>query len=372
MTKETAKGYVQFILIIIFLAGIYALNFGLALLKTPPKINNKNNSVPTVQAVTIKAVTQKISFSNTAQIVARTYIPITPEISGRIIWVADNFKIGSCFKANQTLFKIDTDNAQAELERAKSDLQQAEASLALVQAEAKAAISEWKILNPKDNIPDLVARKPQIHQAQAMIKTANARLTLAKIGFKNTYFSLPFDGCVESSKVEVGQFVNAGMNGGQSLGQVFSKNAIEALVNLPIKKTQFIQSIPHNVTLEIQHQEYPSKIDRISDIIESSTQFSQVILKPQSHNIILQPNKIATAIFTTKTPQSIFIIQENDLIDNHYIRVIDDNNHVIKQKIIIISRSDTQIYIQAFADKIKIVRGNYLDFSPKTVVKIVE
>jgi RND family efflux transporter MFP subunit len=371
MTKETAKGYVQFILILIFLVGIYALNFALELIKTDPKINNKNDKMPIVQAITLNAVPQKISFSDTAQIVARNYVPIIPEASGRIIWVADNFKIGSCFKAKQTLFKINTDNAQAELERAKAELQQAEASLELTRAEAQAAISEWQILNPKQAIPELVARKPQINQAQAMIKTAQARLKLAQIGLQDTYFSFPFNGCVESSKIEIGQFVGTGMNNQQSLGQVFSKNAIEVIVNLPIEKTQFIQSIPHNVTLIIQDQEYPCVIDRISEIIDASTQFSRVILKPQSSEL-LQPNKIGKAIFTTKNPKPIFIIQENDLINDTYVRVIDEKNRIIKQKVTILGRTNTEIYIEAFVNQVKIVRGNYVDFKLDTVVQINE
>ncbi|MFT6072158.1 MAG: RND family efflux transporter MFP subunit [Alphaproteobacteria bacterium] len=371
MTKETAKGYVQLILIIIFLVCIYLLNFGLQLLKTDPKINNKNNEVPTVAAVTLNAKLEKLSFSNTAQIMARSYIPIIPEVTGRITYVADNFKAGSCFKANQILFKIDTDDTQAEYNRAAAELQQANASLALVEAESKAAISEWNILNPSQSIPSLVARKPQISQAKAAIKTAQARLKLAKIGLDDTKFSFPFAGCVESSQVEVGQFSAVGLGGGQSLGQVFSYNSLEVIVNLASDKAKFIQQIPHSVEMRVNDTVYPSKIDRISDIVDTQTQFSRVILKPLSTKN-LQPNKIVQVTFTTKQTHEIFILQENDIVDDVYVRVIDDINQVSRQKIEIISRTNNQIYAKAFAQNVKIIRGGYSVIGDNATVKIAE
>jgi|GEM_PF-6819131 len=361
MTKENAKGYAQLILIIIFLGAIYALNSGLKLLKTEPKINQSNETSQSLNTVTLTAQSKQLSFTETAQITARSYVPIIPEASGRIISVASNFKTGACFKAHQILFRIDTDEASAEYERAQAELKQAIASLSLVKAEADAAIAEWEILNPTQKIPALVARKPQIDQAKAIIQTAKARVKLAKIGVGDTKFSYPFSGCVETSSVSVGQLANAGI-GGQSLGQVFSYDSLEANVNLLDDKIKFLENLDHKVTLEIDNKSYQAKIDRISDIIDTQTQFRQVIIKPISSKS-LKPNKIAKAVFTTKEPVKIFELQQNDLVDNTHIRIVDKSQKITTQEILVLNRSNNKIYIPAFAEKVTILRGSY--YAPK-------
>ena len=212
MTQETAKGYAQFIIIIIFLLVIYLLNFVFALIKTEPKIQSKQNEIPIVSVITLPATLKKISFDDTAQITARTYIPIISEVTGRIISVSPSFKAGLCFKKNEILFTIDVHEIESQYETALAELKQAKATLSLVNAEADAAIAEWKILNPSLPIPLLVAKQPQIKQATANIETVQAKIKLAEVHLNQANFLFPFAGCVESSGVEIGQYANTGQS----------------------------------------------------------------------------------------------------------------------------------------------------------------
>ncbi len=352
MTRETAKGSIQFILIIVFLLVIYLLNFALELMKTEPKIQNKANNIPIVRAETILATAKKISFTDTAQITARSYVPITPEVTGRIVSVASEFKTGLCFDKNQILFTIDKHEIQAQYDTAFAESEQARANLALVQAEADAAIAEWKILNPNLTIPPLVAKQPQIKQANASLETAQAKLKLASIDLKHAQFSYPFSGCVESSQVEIGQFATRG----QSLGQVFSKDSLEIIVNLSSEKAEKLKNTLYNADIIVDGIHYNAKIDRISDVIDSQTQFSKVILKPETVNK-LQPNKIGMVTFSTVELKKVFAVHDTDIINDTQICLLSDDNKIVRQSIDIIERTDTEIYINAFDTEIKIVRG---------------
>lgn len=366
MTQETAKGYTQFILVIILLIVIYLTNFALHIMKTNPQIQQKDNSIPAVTAISLQASMEKISFSDTAQMTTRSYIPITPEITGRITYVAPSFKEGLCFDKNQTLFKIDIHEVEAQFKTAQAELEQAKANLALVQSEAKSAIAEWTILNPTESIPPLVAKQPQIQQAEASIKTAQAKLNLAQIDLNRSAFSFPFAGCIESSQVEIGQFATKG----QSLGRVFSKNSLEVIVNLPSDKAEKLKFIPHEAKIIVDDKTYISTIDRISDVIDAQTQFSKIILKPNQYDN-LQPNKIVKIIFYTQEAKKLFVIQESDITPDGYIFLIQDNNKVIRKKIDIIGRTQKKIYISAFADSIKIARGNISLLKNNMTVKVL-
>lgn len=360
MSSQTAKGTVQFLLVIVFLGLIYILNFVLELSKTTPEIQSKNDDIPTVQIVKLSKVTQKISFTDTAQVTVRNYIPITPQVTGRIVSIAPSFKSGSCFEKNHILFTIDIDQIKARFDTAVAELEQAKANLALVTAEANAAIKEWTLLNPNKTIPPLVAKEPQITQAKATINSATAKVKLAQVDLNHAQFSYPFAGCVESSDADIGQFANTG----QSLGQVFAKDSLEIMVNLPKPKATELKNTAFSADVVIDNQHYNAQIDRISDVIDSGTQFTKVFLKPTETEKLL-PNTIGTVTFYTNTPQEIFVVTDADIVDNSFIRLVDNNNIIHFQKIQILERKGDNVYIKAFSPEITFVRGVHQNLKNK-------
>jgi RND family efflux transporter MFP subunit len=364
MSYQTAKGSLQFILVLVFLGLIYLLNFGLELMKTKPEIQSKTNEIPTVKPVTLSSLSQKISFTDTAQVSVRSYIPITPQVTGRIVSIAPNFKAGLCFDKNQILFSIDISQIKARLDTALAELEQAKANLSLVTAEANAAIKEWTILNPTQAIPPLVAKEPQIKQAKATIDTANAKVKSASVDLQHAQFSYPFAGCVESSTADIGQFANTG----QSLGQVFAKDSLEIVVNLPTPKATELKNAPYSADIVIDNRHYAANLDRISDVIDSATQFSKVILKPTDTQK-LYPNTIGTVTFYTKEPQDIFVITDADIVDNTYIRLVESDNVIRFQKVEIVGRKDNDVYIKAFAPTMTFVRGIHQNLQDKMPVQ---
>ena len=124
-----------------------------------------------------------------------TVIGLSPEISGRIIFVSPKLVVGGLFEEDEELVRIDSreyelilqqanaqtnsaqskiTNALAQLSSALAQKAQSEARIMREKAEAKAARAEWVLLGKNKPPPDLLLRVPQINEAKAGIASANA------------------------------------------------------------------------------------------------------------------------------------------------------------------------------------------------------
>ena len=110
-------------------------------------------------------------------------------------------------------------------------------------------------------MPPLVAKTPQLEQAQAQISAAQAREDIARLALSRTTFTLPFDGRVVSSKAEQGLL----LKDGQAFGEVFASDSIEALVPISPSHLQLISpALGRLAKLNIDGQEYTAQIVRVS------------------------------------------------------------------------------------------------------------
>src|SRR5690606_3237290 len=106
---------------------------------------------------------------------------IVPEVSGRVVFVHAAFFEGGQFAAGEVLFKIDPRDFELEVARREAEVARAQTVLELAEAESSAALGEWKQIHGKRPAPDLVARKPQMAEAAATLKSARAQLEEAKL-----------------------------------------------------------------------------------------------------------------------------------------------------------------------------------------------
>ncbi len=153
---------------------------------------------------------------------------LTSRIGGRVESLHENFQVGSFFKKGDILVTLDPTDAETAIIGAEAEVARALAALAQEEARAKQAELNWRDLGYEEKPNELVLRKPQMREANANLKTAQARLAEAK---RNRYYSkiiAPFDGCVRELLIGPGQSV--GPN--SSLGTIFGTNFAE--VRLPV------------------------------------------------------------------------------------------------------------------------------------------
>jgi multidrug efflux pump subunit AcrA (membrane-fusion protein) len=207
--EVSLKSNIQLFIVICFLAGA----FFLSQILEPEKervVKNSGKRTLLVKTVNISPATQRVSFERTGTVTARNLIAIAPQVSGRVVSVDSSFRSGSIFSANKTLFRIDGQDFQHQVDIAGAELATAEARLEVARAEHEASTDEWYSLNPGKEIPPLVARLPQLNEAKSAFSAAKARLSDAKLDLERSRYKLPYDGYVVESSIEEGQFVQSG------------------------------------------------------------------------------------------------------------------------------------------------------------------
>ena len=239
----------------------------------------------TVSVVRPRTVSEGVEIEVTGAIAYRTTVQVASQVSGRVTWVAPSMRSGSTFRTSEVLFRLDPVDAELNVEQAEADLQVALAELNLTKADQDAAIENYRLLNPSSEVPPLVGKEPQIARSNAAVSRAKARLRVAELSLSRTEFSLPFDGRVLSSSVEVGQLVS--MN--QVVGQVYNIEALEAVFPISVADANTLSPIVGR-GLQILSEEgfVDAVIERQSAELESRTRTGTVYarLVDSDHNLL--------------------------------------------------------------------------------------
>lgn len=161
----------------------------------------------------------------------RTEIDLVGQVSGRIVAVSPKFVEGGSVVRGVTLIKIEDTDYQLAVIRAESRIAEAETNLALKLAAAEIAKRNWDDTVVGKPSP-LALKLPQLAEAEAKLRAANADLSAARLNLARTNISVPFDGRVRTKLADIGQYVTAGA----PLGRVYSTEVVE--VRLPLTDRQ--------------------------------------------------------------------------------------------------------------------------------------
>ncbi len=220
------------VLAIVVVAGLYQLAQG----KRPER---KEEAEAAVLVETIPARVQSLNLTISSQgtVKPRTETTLVAEVGGKIIQVSPNFVAGGFFRNGETLLQIDPSDYDAALQRAQADLAAREAQLADQQARSDQALKDWKNLGRSGEPSDLTLRKPQLAEAQAAVKAAEATLKKAQRDLDRTRITAPYDGLVRNKQADVGQYVSPGT----PLGVSFSIETAEIRLPLTSRDIGFLQ-----------------------------------------------------------------------------------------------------------------------------------
>ncbi|MEZ0151228.1 MAG: efflux RND transporter periplasmic adaptor subunit [Candidatus Reddybacter sp.] len=272
----------QLLLVVVIIVGAVMLSRVFSNSRQVLHISEEESRLP-VSVVAVQTGAHAVAITTTGRVAPRNTVGLTPQVSGRVLWVDDSLYSGGYFKADAVLFRIEQSDYLNALAKEQAAVAKADTSLALEQAEADAALAEWRGLNAEQAAPPLVSRVPQIAQAKAELAAARARLAQAELNLSRTEYRLPFDGRVISSSLELGGYLQAG----KSYGQLYSQQALEIVLSLPKNDLPWI-SQPGQVDISItfdalqtnRTQSLKGKILRIGASLDEATRFQQVVIKP--------------------------------------------------------------------------------------------
>jgi len=326
--------------------------------KKPPEI-----SAPLVQVLALESTDITFIIASQGTVMPSTETQLTSEVSGVIIDVDDKFKVGGFFKKGQTLLVIDDINYQTAVLQAQSQVDGAKATLIEEQAKSDQKKEEWLLSGqPLEQAPILAIRIPQLQQAKASLKAAQANLLDAKIKLDRTIIKAPYDALVKTKNVDIGQYVSMG----SVLTAIYAVDYAE--VRLPIKQKDILflnlprvnkpQQAPAKVDVSFQLGNamfsLASKLTRYEGEVDPASRVHYVIaqiedpyqIKQAKNSPELRMGMYVNAKVFGKTMTAMTAIPRSSVYGKNTIYLVDNENKLNIQTINVF-RTDTEfVYTQ--------------------------
>lgn len=230
---------------------------------------------PKVRVMRPHRASHVVSIETTGSVGVRNHVALTPQVTGRVVAVSPSLRAGGSFTAGGELLVVDRSDFELAVEQARADSEVARSNLLLEQAKSDAARANYAILHPGEEVPSLVARLPQIAQAEAQVEAADARLKVAALNLERTAFSLPFDGSIVESRAEVGQMLTRG----QPFGQAFAYDAVEVVALVAPDELRRIEpAVGRRATVRDRYRAAKAVVERVSAELDARTRFAELHL----------------------------------------------------------------------------------------------
>ena len=204
---------------------------GYALLSVEPEEAKGPEEKPRLiktQAITLHVQDYSTTIRTRGVVRAHNEVSLTPQVAGKIIRILPGFEDGAFFDIDDALLEIDPQDFRTAVVAAEAQVARATSVLAQEQTRADQARLNWEDLGYDETPNELVLRLPQLREAQANEKSAQAQLDQARRNLERTTVRAPFSGRVRQRTVGVGQSVGPGT----ALGTIFAIDFAE--VRLPI------------------------------------------------------------------------------------------------------------------------------------------
>ncbi|MBL1266034.1 efflux RND transporter periplasmic adaptor subunit [Candidatus Methylomicrobium oryzae] len=207
-------------------AGAWLLAEGAA-----PESAARDEPVPVVKVLRVQPQRLRLPVRSQGVLQPAREIDLTAEVQGRVEALHDGFVVGGRFKAGEVLVRVAAHEYRLAVVRAETQLAEARRKLAEEQAAAQQAQREWKVLGQGAPTP-LSLHQPQVQEAKAGLKQAEAELADAGMRLSRCEIRAPFSGRVKEKLTGVGQMAETG----KTLGRIYADDAAE--VRLPLSQAQ--------------------------------------------------------------------------------------------------------------------------------------
>ncbi|WP_262690312.1 efflux RND transporter periplasmic adaptor subunit [Kordiimonas aestuarii] len=180
----------------------------------------------------VRAENVVLSVRTQGEVRPKTEIDLVPQVSGRIVSISESFAEGAGFAPNEVLIQIEDADYQLTVTSAEARLAEAKVKLEQEMADARIKRKQWQDWVKDGEPTPLALNQPQVAEAQAKLRAAEADLDNAKLNLSRTKIKVPFKGRVLERTAGVGQYVTVGAK----LGRVFATDKVE--IRLPLTDSQ--------------------------------------------------------------------------------------------------------------------------------------
>ena len=282
---------------------------------------------PTVTVIQPAPTEQALMVELTGGVTLRGKARITSEVAGRVAWISPAFRNGGSITANEPFIRIDPTEYELEVEAAEMAVSEAEARVGVRMAKAEERVRAFVRDNPGVEVPERIRRAPRIAKAEAKLASAQAALKLAALQLERTNISLPYDGRVIKTDLEVGAFVGpphiVGRDAG--LGSVYRTDALQ--VRAPIEQDDLASlepAIGRSATIRTSSATYTATVERTSAIIAPKTRLATLFLDFADGEASLPlPGTFAEISIAGPVHDDVFVLPESALQDGGSVWIVD-------------------------------------------------
>ena len=350
---------------IIIITVALIISSAMYLLRPKTEVTQPKKPVPALDITIAQISDIELEIESQGTVTPTTESLLTAEVSGKIIEVSPRFQDGGYFQDGDILAQIDPVDYIAALAIAESELASAEVNIQREEALAKQARTDWEKLGNGKASP-LTLRIPQVNEAQAKYKAAEARVNQAKKNLDRTSIQAPYAGVIKRKRVEIGQMVNS-MN--TPIAEIYSSKLAE--VRLPLTETQIgLIDLPNPYqnesgntiklpTVEITAdlgdsiETWQATIERTEAQISTSTRTLQAIAiienpfsnDPPIKKAPLRMGQFVQAKIKGKTLKNVFKLPRSSLLPDGNILVIDRKNKLYTRTVHIVHKDAESVII---------------------------
>ena len=231
------------------------------------------------ETMTVEKSSIELPYKFSARMKGQNDVTVTPQVSGQLVKIC--VSEGQQVKQGQTLFIIDSRNAQLELEAAEANLQAALAQ----ENSAKLEYESNKNLYEKNIVSSYMLNNSEnsYKQAQAVVAQARASVNRAKVNLGFCTITASVSGIIGEIPVRAGDQVSPGMqltmlSGNTTMFAEFSvtEAIVEAMVQNSMKATdveKYIANLPPATFIMKNGTEYPHKgrVISLTGIVNAAT-----------------------------------------------------------------------------------------------------
>ena len=311
--------------------------FGCGSIEAPSK---KDIAIP-VTLGKVKSLDVHHIIKQVGTLEANETVMVKSEAKGKIKQIF--FEEGKRVKEGEMLVKLDDAKIKAEIESIESKL---------VQFQAQLINTKRNVIRNKDLLKDGVINQKvyddiltQKEVGEAIIKEAEAKLSLAKEQLKDTSINSPFNGFSSERLVSIGDYIDVG----DPIVKVLQTDPLKLSFRIPEKYAPSIK-IVKNVLVTVEaypKEEFSGTIYFVSPDIDTSTRTFLVKAKIPNLDNKLNPGMFAKAKLTTEIHHNATVISWEALVikedETCVFRIDSDRAKKVPVKIILVFEGEAEV-----------------------------
>lgn len=337
------KLLIKILLPLLLIAG--SVLFARYLISTRPEPQKREVTpvIPMVEFIEVTPQTHRPPVNSFGVVQTYDRASLTPEISARITWVADQFRVGNQIRQGTPLVKLERTDFVAQLEQRRAELADIQRNQAEEEVLAQQAKADWLASGRQlESASPFRLRQPQLAALNAQLAAAEAAISKAQLDLERTIINAPFDAIVLSREANLGELASPQ----SSIGSLASIDRAE--IRIPLSTAQqrrlpdltsakgensLTQSKPITLSLaETPAQTREGVLTRIDPQVDARNQVLYAIVEVEKPlnpaPFPLNFGSFVNVHLVGSELSNAFKLPESALVEDRFVWLIDDANQL--------------------------------------------